>query len=176
MPKEEIKNLYQYMTGQEIPMDNLNEMAYERKFVRFYWESKTAEILKNWCLIIYCDLYGSRIEKRNIKHWKEELNTLMSDCMSMSLKTGDKFNTRKKILDEIWVKGREYNTEKKIPAIYGIIIAKFSEEFTKISKENIEEVIKLFQKNIDVMTDMIAQTDNSVLYDYTSNLESKIKR
>lgn len=172
--KEEIKKLYQYVTGQEISMDNLNEMAYERKFIKFYWESKTAEILKNWCMIMYCCLYGNSVEKRNIEHWKEELNTLMSDCMTMSLKSGDKFNTRKKILNEIWIKGREYNTENKVKAIYSIIRAKFDEEFSNIRKANIEYVIRLFQKNIDNMTDMIAQTDGSVLYDYTSNLEQKI--
>lgn len=114
----------------------LFEMAYSReKYIERLMGLDT-QIVDNWCLIKYCNMYDE--ENWNRLHWSQELLAHMTNAWECKLKKGlDKMRTTKHVfitmneLDDVnnvygWIE-RKWDTEN-IPEHTRIIIAK---EFVK---------------------------------------------
>lgn len=172
---KEMHELYRYMTGEELEYDNLNEMSFNRDFVKLVWYQNSFEIIRNWCLISYAAFYREGIDKININHWKSELKEHIRKSMEADIKNNNSKKSRKKLADELWISDLGYNKSSKISKILKIIRKKFSSEYPNFKESDLVHVISVFQKDLDNLINVVVESDDDILDNFVDNLEDRVR-
>lgn len=82
-----MKKLIDYIL-ESISNSYLFEMAYDRKKYCDLITYLHKQIVQNWCLVKYCNLYDE--ENYNRLHWSKELISHLENLQDIKLKAGDK--------------------------------------------------------------------------------------
>lgn len=134
------------------------EMAYSREKYINEVHSLTDQIVQNWCLIKYCNLYD--IENENRLHWSKELIAHISNLQRMKLKGGiNKYRTTK----YSFIERDEINN---INNVEQIIVLKFEEEHINT---NLMEIAIEFVNSLDTIIDIISNKTLQELKNYVHN-------
>ena len=81
-----MKSLTEYLIYNPI-----NEMADSLSDFRNKINNLLGQLLENWCLVKWCDLYhNSNISKRLRNHWSTELIAIMTQITNTRIKSGRK--------------------------------------------------------------------------------------
>lgn len=131
------------------------EMAYSREKYIDHIHSLTHQIIENWCLIKYCNIYDK--ENYNRLHWSKELIAHMSNLMQQKIKNGiNKERTTKFAL----IEQEELNNPEVVKNIIEV----------KFDFENIETDLTLlaneFVKHLDKIIYLISKGNYSELKKY----------
>ena len=124
------------------------EMAYNRsKYVEKVL-SLNQQIVENWCLIKYCNLYDE--ENYNRLHWCRELTAHLSNLNKDVVKKGDKYRATKEafIIDELFDETQ----------IYIICEPKWDDE--NLPYDKLKNITKYFINDIDVLLKLISGKQN----------------
>lgn len=132
----------------------INEMAIPIKEYRHRFDGLRFQLVENWCLCKWCQLFSS--ENILFNHWKKELRACIKHLKYIDIKTGNK----KKIITKMFA---DYDYDKS-NMIKRIIRSKFNtEEINDDLQRNI--VSEAFVKNINGIIDVICNDDyNEVDY------------
>lgn len=134
------------------------EMTYSREKYINEVHSLTDQIVQNWCLIKYCNLYD--IENENRLHWSKELIAHISNLQRMKLKGGiNKYRTTK----YSFIERDEINN---IDNVEQIIVLKFEEEHINT---NLMEIATEFVNSLDAIIDIISNKTLQELKNYVHN-------
>lgn len=140
----------------------LFEMAYSRQNYLHQIMGLNKQIVENWCLIKYCNLYDE--ENYNRLHWSKELIAHMENLCNCQLKKGlDKLKTTEygfiyqaELDDEDVVYKMLYRKwkDEDLPEYARKIVAKkFTEELSKlctlIANGSVEDIENYVYKEID---------------------------
>ena len=140
----------------------LFEMVYSRQDYLYRIMGLTKQIVENWCLIKYCNLYD--IENCNRLHWSKELIAHLENLCDCNLKKGlNKLKTTEYALiykAELDDKDVVYKLlyrkwkDENLPDYTKSVVAKaFSKEVLKICKlianNSIEDIEKYVYEEID---------------------------
>lgn len=132
----------------------LSEMAIPLKIFIRDIEGLKFQIIQNWCLCKWCQLFNP--ENDNFNHWKEELAAHILQLQNSKLK--GKISKRKQ-LQRYLVEYYEYNDKD---VVVGAIRDKFAIE--KIyDKKQIDVVASSFAKNIGSLIDVISSPNMSIM-------------
>lgn len=97
----------------------LNEMAIPLKDFKNRVDSLRLQLIENWCLCKYCQMYAKT--NPNFNHWKIELRAQMDNIKSLNIKGGNKLRT----LTKMFITDYDFDDAS---TIYRIIIGKFNRE------------------------------------------------
>ena len=97
----------------------LNEMALPIKLFKTRVDGLRLQLIQNWCLCKYCQLYCP--ENENFNHWVSELKAHMDNIKSLNVKKGNKLT----ILNKMFIDDYDFND---VNTIYRIIVGKFKRE------------------------------------------------
>ena len=144
----------------------LNEMSFNRNVFKDKVGDLSQQILENWCLIRYCTLRKNMEDLK--KHWMSELKGHLLSVMRFKLKGDDKYETRLKVIKEIWNEYEYFNT-------YNLDITirhKFEEEnVDTINDTFYNEVIKdCIEYGNEDLIEIIAMRDANEIYDYINTI------
>lgn len=131
-----MKKLIDYIL-ESISNSYLFEMAYDRASYCMELRSLSVQIVQNWCLIKYCNLYDD--ENYNRLHWSKELSTHLIRLQSVKLKSGDKLRATQQ---ELIVKSELGDPE----TIFDICNGKWNLE--RLPKDKLNDVAKEFSKEL----------------------------
>ena len=122
------------------------EMANSREKYIDLTRGLTDQIVQNWCLIKYCNMYDE--ENYNRLHWSKELLAHMGTLMRQKIKGGiDKIRTTK----AAWIEQEEIDDPNTIELI---IINKFKDENIEI---DLSIISNEFVKHLDKIIYLICK-------------------
>lgn len=140
----------------------LNEMAVPIKTYKARVDNLRLQLVENWCLCRYCQLFNPNSEYFN--HWIKELRAHMNNIKSLNLKKGDKL----KILTQMLIVDYDFDD---VNTIYRIVVGKFGRE--RISNVNIiSRVCGDFANSINDFVKALGM-DNIITEDYLMNTFGK---
>ena len=124
----------------------ISEMAIPLKAYVAKIESFKYELVKNWCLCKWCQMFDP--SNKNFNHWKEELYNFMEQMSAPKIKNniGKKKHLKKYLID--WYELNDKDT------VLDIIFAKFNKEKI-IDKVQRISVAEAFINSIDDLIDAI---------------------
>ena len=137
----------------------LFEMAYSRQDYLRNISGLCYQIVENWCLVKYCNLYDE--ENYNRLHWSNELITHLNNLYDCKLKKGlNKFNTT------------EYGLIEKaelddIDVVEDLLYHKWRVEKLPNDTKNI--IAKEFIKALPIICKLISGKNNEDIYNYVYN-------
>jgi hypothetical protein len=135
------------------------EMAYSREKYMDLAHSLTDQIVQNWCLVKYCNMYDE--ENYNRLHWSKELIAHLSNLQRQrKLKGGISVERTLKI---VWFEREELNNPKMVEPIIEI---KF--DFENINTD-LTEIANEFVKHLDKIIYIITKGTYSELKQYVYN-------
>ena len=82
-----MKKLIDYIL-ERISNTTIFEMAYDRRRYCDTIFNLHTEIVQNWCLVKYCNMFDE--ENYNRLHWSKELTSYLEKLQNVKLKSGDK--------------------------------------------------------------------------------------
>ena len=112
------------------------------------------QIIQNWCLCKWCQLFDPANE--NFNHWKEELASHLLQLQNSKLKCKI---SKKKQLKRYFIEYYEYNDKV---VVVGAIRDKFYRE-NIIDKLQIDAVADEFSKNINSIIDVISDPSKPIM-------------
>ena len=125
----------------------ITEMAVPLKKYKERVDGLRFQLVENWCLCKYCQLYDKT--SNNFNHWLSELKACINNLKLLDIKgTADK----RKTLIRMLVDDYDYN---KVNMILRIIADKFNGENINNEKQRIA-VSKSFSDNIETLIDVIS--------------------
>lgn len=134
------------------------EMANDRAKYMDLVHSLTDQIVQNWCLIKYCNMYDE--ENYNRLHWSKELIAHLGTLQRQKIKGGlDKERATREVLIE-----REEIDD--VETVNLIIINKFEDEHIDI---NLTEISTEFVKQLDRIIYIITKSNPTDLRNYVYN-------
>lgn len=146
-----MKSLTEYLIYNPI-----NKMADSLSDFRNKINNLLGQLLENWCLVKWCDLYpNSNISVRLRNHCATELIRIMIQITNTRIKSGRKDKAIKNILIKKW----ELNDPD---VIYNFINKKFTKEGLFKYSKHISEVCS---NNIDEICNVLSQNEDGV-YNY----------
>lgn len=115
------------------------------------------QIIENWCLCKYCQMFDNENQVRN--HWIEELHAYLSKLVGMKLKNGiDKSkHVRRLMVDEY-----ELNDKSRV---IEFIIGKFKEENIS-DMDKIESVATQFSSSLPRLIEVISSGNLTSVDEY----------
>ena len=125
----------------------LNEMAVSLKEYQSNVEDLRFQIIENWCLCKWCQLYDPT--NKDFNHWKKELKAFIQKLKFIEIKNR---MSKKKALDRIWIDKCDM---KKPNMIFNIIVDKFDGEQIMDVKQR-KAVALAFSNQLDGLIDCIA--------------------
>ncbi len=140
-------------TIKRISGDMITEMALPLKEFRKRVDGLRFQLIENWCLCKYCQLYDpSNVNRR---HWAVEFRACMQNIRDFEIKgKADK----KKTIYGMFIDDYDYNQERKI---LEIIRDKFDvENINDMSKRN--KIVTSFVNSIDKLMDTMSSTQISI--------------
>ena len=140
-----MKKLIDYILEQ-LSETNIFEMVYDRRRYCDMVFSLHTEIVQNWCLVKYCNLYDE--ENYNRLHWSKELTAHLEKLQDMKLKSGDKLRATKIEFDNAEL----YDEE----VVFKKCRSKWLDEELPLNKLN--EIAKEFTKEVDRLCDYICNS------------------
>lgn len=142
-----MKTLVDFMLS-GISNTKIFEMAYNRSKYIDKVLSLNKQIVENWCLIKYCNLYD--VENYNRLHWCKELISHLTNLNGDVLKNGDKKRATKEAFetDELYDENQ----------IYIICEPKWDDENLPIDKLSI--ISESFVKDINILLELISNKSN----------------
>ena len=136
----------------------LNEMAVPIKFYKTRVDGLRLQLVENWCLCKYCQLYDANSE--NFTHWMGELKAHMDNIKSLNLKRGNKLSILQKMLID------DYDFDE-VNTIYRIVVGKFGREH--ITDVNlITKICTCFANSINDFVNALG-IDTIITEDYLKN-------
>ena len=114
LTEEELREIVTNATQQV-----LSEMAVPIKTYKARVDSLRLQLVENWCLCRYCQLFDPNSEYFN--HWIEEIRAHMNNIKSLNLKKGDKL----RILSQMLITDYDFDD---VNTIYRIVVGKFMRE------------------------------------------------
>lgn len=131
----------------ENPTEHLFEMAVHLKNYKTRVNGLRFQLVENWCLCRYCQLYNK--DSQNFNHWLNELAACIKNLKLLDIKNGI---DKRKTLIKMLVDDYDYN---KVNMIVRIIEDKFNiEKINDVSQ--ITQVSKDFADNIIGIIDVIS--------------------
>ena len=131
----------------------ISEMAIPLKDYRKKAEDLRFQLVENWCLCKYCQLYSH--DNQNFAHWIVELKSIIQALKFVRLK-GDA--SKEKALYNLYVDRCDYKDAKMI---HNIIFDKFTRE-NITSNEEINNVSVAFTNGIDALIHNMADDETSL--------------
>lgn len=135
------------------------EMAYSRQDYLYRIMNLNKQIVENWCLVKYCNLYDE--ENYNRLHWSNELISHLNNLYDCKLKKGlNKYNTtefgliEKAELDDIDV-------------VKDLLYHKWRLE--KLPDNTKSHIAKEFIKSLPKLCSLISGKNNKDIYNYVYN-------
>lgn len=132
---------------------NVNEMAITLKKFLEKVEGIQYELVRNWCLCKWCQLYDPR--NMIFSHWKDELCTFMNQLNLPTIK--NKIDKRKH-LQHILIDESEFNDPN---VVRKVIRGKFEKEHIDDISQHIVVAAEC-AKNIDNIIDALCNNDQSI--------------
>lgn len=132
----------------------LSEMAIPLKLFIRDIEGLKFQIIQNWCLCKWCQMFDPGNE--NFNHWKEELAAHMLQLQNSKLK--GKISKRKH-LERYFIEYYEYNDKD---SVIGAIRDKFAKEKI-VDQLQINAVAIEFANNINALIDVIADPSKLII-------------
>lgn len=132
----------------------ISEMAIPLKIFIRDIEGLKFQIIQNWCLCKWCQLFDPANE--NFNHWKEELASHLLQLQNSKLK--GKISKAKQ-LKRYFIEYYEYNDKA---VVVGAIRDKFYREKI-IDKLQIDTVADKFSKNINSIIDIISNPSKPIM-------------
>lgn len=129
-------------------MNFLNEMSLTLKEYKRRLEFLRCQIVENWCLCKWCQLYDPKCSIFN--HWSNELKAYIKSLKFLKVKAGDKRKATEQTIELC-----DLNVESMIALI---IKSKFNTENIMNEKERFY-VCKAFVNNIDYLVDVLTDDD-----------------
>lgn len=136
-----MKKLIDYIL-EHISNTTIFEMAYDRRRYCDAIFNLHTEIVQNWCLVKYCNMFDE--ENYNRLHWSKELTSYLEKLQNVKLKSGDKLRATKLELiesaelddeEEVFKKCRTKWLDENLPLDKLNIVAKeFVNEIENICK------------------------------------------
>lgn len=114
LTEEDLKEIVQNVTK-----DILTEMAVPIKVFKSRVDNLRLQLVENWCLCRYCQLFSPNNE--NFNHWIIELRAHMNNIKSLNIKKGNKLN----ILKQMFIDDYDFDD---VNTICRIVIDKFERE------------------------------------------------
>lgn len=115
-----------------VAISEINEMAKDLASYKNKLSYIAPQIIENWCLVRWCDLYRDDPKTINRNHWSVELKAHFKNVNKVKIKIKDKL----KHIKDIWINYYEYH---KIENIRRVIRKKFE-------KEGLEKYIDIMSK------------------------------
>lgn len=112
------------------------------------------QIIQNWCLVYYCNVYDK--DNVNFNHWNKELKALLGRISKKRIKIANKLSIIKYVLKE----RDELNTYSSV-RLY--IESKMKKE--KISNDIIHELCNAVINNIDSICELINSDNENEIND-----------
>lgn len=125
----------------------ISEMAIPLKLFIRDIEGLKFQIIQNWCLCKWCQLFDP--ENINFNHWKEELASFLLQLQNSKIKGGI---SKRKHLDKYFIEYYEYNDKD---SVIGAIRDKFSREGINDNRQ-INRVAREFANDINSLLDVIS--------------------
>ena len=144
--------------------DIFTEMALPLKTFRARVDNLRFQLIQNWCLLKYCQLYDSTNE--NFAHWGVEFKSSTDNLRDFEIKGGI---DKKKTLVKMFIEDYDYNEARKILVI---IRDKFDKEkITDATKR--KAVAEAFSSSIQGLIDFLCDTSisNASYMNTTFNVE-----
>ena len=153
-----MKNLQQYIL-EAISNTWLFEMAHSREKYLTDIRGLYGQILDNWCLIKYCNMYDE--ENYNRLHWCSELYAHLDKLWRISLKSGlNKLKTTEY--------GFIHNAElDDVYEVTNLLERKWKIE--KLPPETLEPIAEEFVKALPRICKMVSDRHGEDIYDYVYN-------
>lgn len=130
-------------------LDMINEMAVSLKEYQSSLEDLRFQIIENWCLCKWCQLFNPT--NKDFNHWKKELKAFIQKLKFIKIKNNV---DKKKILNRVWIDKCDM---KDSDMISKIIIDKFNGEgIIDIDQKN--RVALAFTNEIEGLIDSISNT------------------
>ena len=121
-----------------VTMQLINEMAVPLKFFKNRVDGLRLQLVENWCLCKYCQMYNT--DNENFNHWITELRAHMDNIKSLNLKRGNKLS----VLNQMLVEDYDFDD---LNTVYRISIGKLNREgITNVNQ--ISSVCKAFTTSI----------------------------
>lgn len=133
-------------------MHMMNEMAMPLKVYIRKIENYMYELIQNWCLCKWCQLYDPM--NINFNHWKKELRNCINQLKDPILKSNA---NKEKHLRQQLVEFYELNDKHMV---YRMICDKFDDEHI-FDKKQIDNVAKAFADNIEQLICLMSNVDSS---------------
>lgn len=129
------------------------EMALPLKEFKQRVDGLRFQLIENWCLCKYCQLYDQSNENR--KHWAVEFRTCLKNLRDFEIK--GRIN-KEKTISKMFIDDYDYNQERKI---LEIIRDKFNvEKIMDMSKRN--TIATYFVNSIDELIDAISSNQTAI--------------
>lgn len=139
-----------------VAISEINEMAKDLASYKNKVTHLSRQIIENWCLVRWCDIYKDDPKTINRNHWASELKTLLYYIVDIDIKVRDKL----KHIKDVWINYYEYH---KIENIRKVIRKKFEKEGLEkyidiISKEcasSYQEICEILNSDDDHVDDYV---------------------
>ena len=125
------------------------EMAISRRAFIDYCKDRFDQIIENWCIIKYCNLYDE--ENCNRLHWSGELMAHLKKINDYEIKGGI---NKKKAIQQAVEEVELYNIDNIIETCK----EKWKNE--KLPQQNIKEIAKEFTKSANIIIDLVSKKNN----------------
>lgn len=132
----------------------LSEMAIPLKMFIRDIEGLKFQIVQNWCLCKWCQLFDPMND--NFNHWKEELSSYMLQLQNTKIKNGI---SKKKHLNKYFIDYYEFNDKD---VVIGAIRDKFYKE-NIIDQKQINVVAIKFTQNIEQLINVISDSSKIIM-------------
>lgn len=134
------------------------EMACDKSKFSNLVLSHIPQIVENWCLVYYCNIYDK--ENINKNHWKIELRTQLLTIIKQKTKHID----RRKVIIDCFINKFEFDDTK---SIYELVYNKLYNK-EHISTDIIYDICKIIKDNINDIIELLLNKeediDNSIDY------------
>lgn len=124
------------------------------------------QIFENWCLCRYCTLINTDINMCH-NHWRTELLTAINNIAQATIKGHDNAETRQKAIIEGFDRSDAFGSHdlfnKKM-------LVKFYKENFKPNKEVLEQCFTDFDKDINMIIELISKNEIESIIDYIEKL------
>lgn len=157
MTEEELKHLISECVNNYLSSDKGNmliEMAMKRKSFKERVEHILPQIIENWCLIYYSRITNTN--KKNINHWKSELDAHISSIISYQIKGNNSQQKRNKIILNLWDE-LDYNIAQTIAII---VRNKFLKEHLDVKSKEYFETCEQFTNYSNYLIHTLSQYGN----------------
>ena len=132
------------------------EMAHSRENYLRTIACLVTQIVQNWCLVKYCNLYDE--ENYNRLHWSKELMAHLENLRSVKLKKG---LNKTRVTKQAMVEYSELNDSNMVSDMLGM---KWEEE--NLPEDSINAISKEFVKDIDKIIDLVSTGSYGELKNY----------